>query len=203
MNAVGAVRQILLDDAITVDLLFDPTSIYPTVLPQEKQYPAVILMIGDAKPNDSKTETSPIDNVQIWAVAYSKTYDLSQQIDTAIRNAIDGFAGGVTTSDSAVHYIDAIRFMSRKDDFDEENVLFVRQCVYDVRYYREIPPLPFGGPRQKQSAAFALWNNDGDAKAGGIDERGVTFAPLGIGDIYLTGPKCDFAPYGMFKVIME
>ncbi len=208
MNVVGAIRQVLLDDATTVALLFNSTSIYPVILPQKKEYPAVSLWIEDTKPNDSKTQTSPIDNVQVAVLIHAKTYDRAQQIDTAIRNAIDGFVGGITTSDAVVHYIDAVRFLTRKDSaFGEENVLFVRECIYDVRYYRDVPPLPFGTPYQSQSAAWVanlpLWNNDEDAKAGGVDERGVNKAALGIGGVYLTGPLCDFAPYGTIKVIME
>lgn len=146
MNAVGAIRQIILDDAVTVALLFDATSVYPTVLPEQKQYPAIMLMISDSKPNDSKTQVSGVDNVQISAYFFAKTYDRAQQIDSAVRVCIDGFTGGVTTSDSTVHYLDSVRFLSRKDDFDEENALFVRIAIYDVRYLREIPPLPFGTP---------------------------------------------------------
>lgn len=198
MNAVGAVRQIIID-AVGEESF----AVYPTVARQEKTYPLVRMMIGDSKPNDSKTHTSPIDNVQIVADIFANTYNAAQQIDTIIRDAIDGFSGGVTTSDAAVHYIAAIRFLNRRDDFDEENKLFVRQCVYDVRYYRELPPLPMGTPFQLQSTAWPMWNNDADAKAGGTDERGNVFAALQVGNWYLTGPECDFAPYGTIKVIMQ
>ncbi len=202
MNTVGAIRKILLDEATVTGLLADNTSIYPVVLPQQKQYPAVALMIVDAKPNDSKTQVSGVDNVQVVANIFAKTYDQAQSIDTAIRNAVDGFSGGVTTSDTTIHYIDAVRFLGRKDEFDEESVLFVRQCVYDVRYYREIPAFPFGTPYQSQSANWPLWNNDEDAKAGGTDERGNVVAAIPVGGFYLTGPNCDFAAYGMIKFVM-
>ncbi len=137
MNAVGAIGKKLLDDAATVALLANASSVYPVVLPQQKTYPAVTLEISSTKPNDSKTQVSPIDNVTVTAKIYAKTYSQAQAIDTAIRNEIDGFEGNVTTTDSVVHRFDAIRFLTREDGFDEENVLFVRVANYDVRYYRQ------------------------------------------------------------------
>lgn len=203
MNVVGAIRKIVLDDAATVALLFNNTSVYPTIIPQKKECPAIRLMIADTKPNDSKTQVSGIDNVHVSATIFADSYDKTQLIDTALRNAIDGFSGGVTTSDSVVHYIDAVRFLTRIDDYDPENLLFVRQCMYDVRYFIEIPAQPFGSPYQLQSLKWPLWNNDADAKAGGTDERGNVIPAIPVGGWYLTGPLCDFAAYGMIKVIME
>lgn len=172
MNTVGAIRKIILDDAVTVAMLHSATAVYPTVLPQQKEYPAVTLMLTDLRPNDSKTQTSGVDNVQVVTTIYAKTYDKAQQISDSIRACIDGFSGGVTTSDSAVHYIDAIRFLSVKDDFDEENVLFVRQAVYDVRYFRTVPPVPFGTPYVSESTAwmalFDEYDSDEAAVAGGL-----------------------------------
>ena len=80
MNAVGAIRKIILDDATTVAMLFNQTSVYPMVLPQQKEYPAVTLMLLDTKPNDSKTQVSGVDNVQIAATFFGKTYDKVQGV---------------------------------------------------------------------------------------------------------------------------
>ena len=194
MNAVGAIRKIILDDATTVAMLFNQTSVYPMVLPQQKEYPAVTLMLLDTKPNDSKTQVSGVDNVQIAATFFGKTYDKVQQIDNAVRACIDGFAGGVTTSDSAVHYFDAIRFISRKDDFDEENDLFVRQAIYDVRYKRDVPPLPFGTPYVSESKAWMallpVYDRDESAVADG----------LGFEDVYMLA---DNNVYGMGGVVKQ
>lgn len=177
MNAVGAIRKIILDDATTVALLFDSTSVYPTVLPVQKPYPAITLMIGDTKPNDSKTQVSAIDNVQVVVNAFAKTYDRAQQIGNNVRACIDGFSGGVTTSDDAEHYFDEIRFLSIKDDFDEENALFVRQSLYDVRYKRDVPPLPFGTPYVSESKAWMqllpVYASDEDAVADGLEFEDV------------------------------
>ncbi len=180
MNVVGAVRQILLDDATTLALLFNNTSIYPVVLPEQKEYPAITLHLDNTKPNDSKTQVSGVDNVQVVVLAFAKTYDRVQQINTAVRNAIDGFSGGVTTSDDAVHNIDAIRFLSIKDDYDQENDLFVRQSIYDVRFLREVPPIPFGTPYVSSSKAWMallpVYDSDESAVADG----------LGFEDVYMT-----------------
>lgn len=172
MNVVGAIRKIILDDATTVAMLFNSTSVYPVVLPQQKEYPAVELMLTDLKANDSKTQTSGVDNVQVVASVYAKTYDKVQQISDSIRACIDGFSGGVTTSDLVVHYIDAVRFLSVKDGFDQENILFAQQSVYDVRYLRTVPSLPFGTPYVSESTAwmalFDEYNSDEAAVLAGL-----------------------------------
>lgn len=196
MNAVGALRRIILDDTNTVALLADSTSVYPVVLPQAKVYPAITLLIGDATPNDSKTQTSPIDKVQISVSIFAKDYNVAQKIDTAVRNAIDGFSGGVTTTpDNVEHYIDEVRFLTRRDDYDEENQLFVRMCVYDVRYYRDVPPLPFGTPYVSQATAWfnSLDEYDSDESAV-LDGKSV-------GDIYRTSSNHVSGMGGLAKQI--
>lgn len=188
MNAVGAIRKIILDDATTVALLANSTSVYPVVLPQQKEYPAITLMIVDTKPNDSKTQVSGIDNVQVAVMAFAKTYDKAQQIGNNVRACIDGFGGGVTTSDGTLHYFDEIRFLSIKDDFDEENVLFVRQSLYDIRYKRDLPTLPFGTPYVSGGKVWMqllpVYDSDESAVADG----------LGFEDVYMLA---DNNVYGM------
>ena len=137
MNAVGAIGKLITDDAGTVALLPTNSSVYPVIIPQGKPYPAVTLTISSTKPNDSKTQISPIDNVIVSVKIFAKTYDKTQQIDTEIRRVIDGFDGTVTTTDAVVHKFDEIRFLTREDGYDEENRLFVRMANYDVRYYRQ------------------------------------------------------------------
>lgn len=194
MNAVGAIRQIILSDATTVALLFNSTSVYPTVLPQQKEYPAIALMIADTKPNDTKTHVSSVDNVQVVVEVFAKSYDRAQQIGNSVRACIDGFGGGVTTSDAAVHYFDEIRFLSIKDGFDEENRLFVRQSVYDVRYKRDVPPLPFGTPYVSESKAWMqllpVYDSDESAVSDG----------LGFEDVYMLA---DNNVYGMGGVVKQ
>jgi len=190
MNAVGAIRKIILDDATSVALLFNSTSVYPIILPQQKEYPAITLMLTDSKPNDSKTQTSPIDNVAVAVTIFGKTYDKVQQIDTAIRAAIDGFEGTVTTSDFISHYIDGIRFLSRKDDFDTESVLFVRQCIYDVRYYISPSTLPYTTQIQDWMDTLLEFSSDAAAGAGGIV----------IGNYYMTNNTHESLPGGVAKM---
>lgn len=169
MNAVGAIRQIILNDAATVALLADATSVYPTVVPQAKTFPAVTLRIIDAKPNDSKSQVSPIDNVQIVCSSFGKTYNETQKIDAAIRTAIDGWSGDVTTTaDSVTHHIADVRYLMPKDDFDEENILFVRTTSYDVRYYRTAPTPGFGNEFYAWLLALPEYDSDESAVAAGL-----------------------------------
>lgn len=180
MNAVGALRKIILDDATTVAMLADGTSIYPTVLPKQKPYPALAMLIDDVRPSDTKTQVSGYDNVQVTINAFAKTYDVAQQLANSVRACIDGFQGGVTTSDDAEHYIHAVRFLGYKDGFDEENVLFVRQSFYDVRYRRDVPPLPFGTPYVSESKAWMALLPVYDSDESAVDDG------LGFEDVYLT-----------------
>jgi hypothetical protein len=180
MNAVGAIRKIILDDATTVAMLFNSTSVYPTVLPQEKQYPAVVLALKGVRPNDSKTQVSGVDNVQVACMVFADTYNKVQQISDSVRACIDGFIGSVTTSDSAVHDFDLIRYMTEEDGFDQENRLFIRDVVYEVRFKRDVPPLPFGAPYVSSSKAWMallpVYDSDESAVADG----------LGFEDVYMT-----------------
>lgn len=180
MNAVGAIRQIILEDATTTAMLATPTAVYPAALPQTDQYPAIVLMISDLKPNDSKTQVSGVDNVQVLCMVFAKTYNSAQQIADSVRACIDGFSGGVTTSDDAVHYFDNIRFLSYKDGLDQESVLFVREAIYDVRLKRDVPPVPFGAPYVSSSKAWMallpVYDSDESAVADGLEFE----------DVYLT-----------------
>lgn len=195
MNAVGAIRQIILDDATTVAMLVNVTAVYPTILPAANTYPAIVLMLADLRPNDTKTNTSSVDNVQVVCMAFAKTYDAAQQIADSVRACIDGFSGGVTTSDSAVHYFDGIRFLNYKDGFDAENALFVRETMYDVRLKRDVPPLPFGTPYVSASKAwFALlpvYDSDESAVADGLEFE----------DVYMTADNHVAAPGGIPKQV--
>ena len=195
MNAVGAIRQIILDDAVTVALLANSTAVYPVVLPQTDVYPAVTLRVAGYRPNDTKTGTSSVDNVTVYISVFAKTYEACQNIDEAIRTAIDGFYGGIETSDSVIHYIDAVRFLNRDDDFDQESVLFVRNVSYDVRYKREEPPLPFGLPYVTQAQVWfdslPIYSSDDDAIVDGME----------AGQVYKTSASHVSLPFGVAKQI--
>lgn len=186
MNAVGAIRQIILDDAVTVALLANNTSVYPVVLPQSKTYPAITLQIGDDRPENYKwTPTAEKDRVEMVVGIWAKEYTIAQQIDTAVRNAIDGFVGNVTTDDSVIHYIFDTVFQNRKDGFDQENVLFYREVSYFVTYARTVPALPVGQTWSELVASLPRFASDEDAK-NGIDPDGNATTAIFAGDVYLS-----------------
>lgn len=196
MNAVGAIRQIILDDAVTVALLASSTAVYPVILPQTRVYPAITLMIGDDRPETYKwTPTAEKDRVEVVVGIWAKEYNVAQNIDTAVRNAIDGYVGNVTTSDSAVHYIHDVAFLSRKDGFDQENILFYREVVYRVVYHRDVPTLPFGTPYVSQAQAWfdslPEYDSDESAIADGMS----------IGQVYLTADNHVSSTGGLPKQI--
>ena len=91
MNVVGAVRQIIINNAATTALLANSTAVYPVVLPQAKVYPAVTIKIGDDRQNNCKGSTTDLDIVEVLIGVFANTYDRAQAVDTAVRNAIEGF----------------------------------------------------------------------------------------------------------------
>lgn len=169
MNAVGAVRELILSDSATVMQLASATSVYPTILPQKIPYPAITLRIGGDNPENYKwTPTAEKDRVDLVVVIFAKTYDVVQKIDTSVRDAIDGFVGGVTTHpDEVEHYIYDIKFLNRRDDFDQENVLFFREISYFVTYHRNVAAVPAGTPYTAQIKAWMdslpEYSSDADA----------------------------------------
>ncbi len=196
MNAVGAVRQIILDDSNVVSLLASSTAVYPVIIPQTGIYPAITLAIGDDEPEDYKwTLTAEKDRINMVVGVFAKEYNTAQQIDTAVRNVIDGFIGSVTTSDSVIHYIHDIAFKGRSEGYDTENALFYRDVTYRVIYHRDVPPLPFGPPYVSQAQAWfdslPEYDSDESAIADGM-------AP---GQIYKTSGSHVSAPYGLAKQI--
>lgn len=177
MNVVGAVRHIIISDSDVTGLLASATAVYPVVLPQANVYPAVTVKIGDDRQNNCKGATTDMDVVEVLIGVFSKTYDATQKIDTAIRNAVDGFYGAVTTSpDSVVHFFEDISFLYRTDDYDEENKLFYRTVSYKCRYKRTIPAAPIGQTWAELVASLPVYASDEEASADGLE----------AGDVYLS-----------------
>jgi hypothetical protein len=196
MNAVGAIRQILLDNSNVTDMLASATAIFPVVIPQAGMYPAITVAIGDDEPEDYKwTPTAELERLNIAIAVFAKDYSTAQAIDTAVRNAIDGYVGGVTTSDSVVHYIHDVAFRGRSDGFDSDNILFYRDITYRVIYHRDVPPLPFGPPYISQAQAWfdglPEYDSDESAIADGME----------VGQIYKTSASHVSVSGGIAKQI--
>lgn len=181
MNAVGAIREVILADSITTALLATVTSVYPVIVPQGLEYPAVTLAIGEDRPETYKwTPTAEKERCEMVVGIWAKTHDEVQKIDTALRSAIDGFIGGVTTSDDVYHYIHDTAYQNRRDDYDIENKLFYRSVFYRVIIHRDVPPIPIGTPYVSQSQAWfdslPEYDSDESAIADGMS----------VGQVYLT-----------------
>jgi hypothetical protein len=137
MNAVGAIRQLIIDDAATVALLSSNTAVYPVIVPQGNQYPALSVKIGDDRQGNCKGATTDVDILEIIIGVFAKTYFAAQKIDSSVRAAIDGFNGTVVTEpDNESHFFEDVSFLYRNDDYDEENKLFYRVVAYRCRYRR-------------------------------------------------------------------
>ena len=190
MNVVGAVRQIIINNAGATALLANSTAVYPVVLPQAKVYPAVTIKIGDDRQNNCKGSTTDLDIVEVLIGVFANTYDKAQAVDTAVRSAIDGFSGTiVTTVDSVVHFFEDIRFLYRTDEYDQENQLFYRVVSYKCRYGRTIPAIPLGMDWNAFLDSLTEYDSDEAAGLGGV----------AIGDVYMTSDNHMSAPGGIPK----
>lgn len=196
MNVVGAVREIILSDAATVALIAS-NAVYPVILPQTKTYPAITLLINDDRPEDYKwSPTAEKDRVELAIGIWAPTYDQAQKIDTAVRDAIDGFVGTVTTAaDNVDHYIYDTAFLRRSDDYDQENKQFYRTVFYRVTYHRDIPSVPAGPPFTNN------WQAQWQAAMNGLEEYDSTEAAVldgyTVGMVYKSSSNHSSAPAGI------
>lgn len=112
------------------------TRIYPLTIPQKVQYPAVVVTIIANEPSDTKTEASTLDAWRVQIDSYAATALLAQQLDSAIRTAIDRFRGTVTVTGDAAYFVDGIRYENTNEIMEPEKDIFRRSTDYQIRLHR-------------------------------------------------------------------
>jgi len=91
---VGQIIYGVLSAAAGVTALVS-TRIYPDQAPQNAVFPYVCFQLLQAQPTDTKEGVSPLDKLLVQIDCYAQNYDSAQAIATAIRTALDRYAGTI------------------------------------------------------------------------------------------------------------
>ena len=74
-----------------------------------------------------------------WRVqidSYARSALQAQQLDSAIRLAIDRYRGSVTVTGDATYFVDGIRYENANEVMEPEKDIFRRSADYQVRLHR-------------------------------------------------------------------
>lgn len=126
MNVLKAIRYKLVNDAPVAAIV--GAKVYWGVAPQGATVPFVVLNVVGNVPNDTKSGVSDVDAFAIQIDSYTATYEQLQDLDRKVRTAIDKQTG---TWDGIV--VDGIRYLTSRDDFENEPQERRRSSDYTVR----------------------------------------------------------------------
>ena len=140
-NLSGIIYTILAADATVTGLVGQDAAgqgwkIYPLTIPQKEGVPFVRLTEIAVEPSDTKTGASTLDAIRFQVDSYASTIRAAQQIDEAIRGAIDRYRGSVTVTGDATYFVDGVRFENRNNTMEEEKDIFRISADYQVRIHR-------------------------------------------------------------------
>jgi Protein of unknown function (DUF3168) len=136
MNISGILYTILSANSGVTDIC--QTRIYPLTIPQNDQLPAVRIVEIAVQPNDTKTSASSLDAVRVQIDCYATSVLAVQQLEEAVRAAIDRYRNSVTVSGTggATYFVDGIRFENRNQTMEEERDIFRASADYQIRVAR-------------------------------------------------------------------
>lgn len=112
--------------------------IYPLTIPQAAALPAVRITEIVVEPSDTKTGASTLDAIRVQIDSYAMSMLTAQQLDEAVRGAIDRYRGSVTVAGTggATYFVDGIRFETRNQTMETEKDIFRISTDYQVRIHR-------------------------------------------------------------------
>lgn len=112
--------------------------IYPLTVPQQAARPYVRITEVAVEPSDTKTGASTLDAIRVQIDSYADSMLTAQQIDEAVRGAIDRYRGSVTVAGTggATYFVDGVRFESRNWTMETEKDIFRISSDYQVRIHR-------------------------------------------------------------------
>ena len=116
--------------------------IYPLTIPQAANgsvvLPAVRITEIAVEPSDTKTGASTLDAIRVQIDSYAMSMLTAQQLDEAVRGAIDRYRGSVTVAGTggATYFVDGIRFETRNQTMETEKDIFRISTDYQVRIHR-------------------------------------------------------------------
>lgn len=101
--------------------------VFPVVIPQSDQVPALCYWIGSKEPSNTNDGPSHLDKITLNIHIASMTYNELEDIAEKVRVIIEGVAD---TS------IQSIRFNSENDDYNPEGKAYIRNQTYTARRKR-------------------------------------------------------------------
>jgi hypothetical protein len=136
MNISGIVYTILAADSAVTAIC--STRIFPLTIPQTEALPAVRIVTIALEPFDTKTGGSTLDAIRVQIDAYAYSMLTAQQLEEAIRVALDRYRGSVTVTGTggATYFVDGVRFENRNETMEEEKDIFRMSADYQVRVHR-------------------------------------------------------------------
>lgn len=141
-NVSGILYTLLAANATVTGLVGSDTGggfkIYPLTNPQQAKRPFVRITEIAVEPSDTKTGASTLDAIRAQIDSYADSMLTAQQIDEAVRGAIDRYRGSVTVSGTggATYFVDGIRFENRNWTMEKEKDIFRISSDYQVRIHR-------------------------------------------------------------------
>lgn len=142
-NVSGILYTILAADATVTGLVGLDSSgigykIYALTIPQKAALPAVRITEIAVEPSDTKTGASTLDAIRVQIDSYAMSMLTAQQLDEAVRGAIDRYRGNVTVAGTggATYFVDGIRFETRNQTMETEKDIFRISADYQVRIHR-------------------------------------------------------------------
>lgn len=137
MNVSGILYTILSADATVTAIC--STRIYPYTIPQKPDgsgYPGATITVISNEPSDTKDGASTLDAWRVQIDSYAATALKAQQLDSAIRSAIDRYRGSVIVTGDATYFVDGIRYENANEVMEPEKDIFRRSADYQVRLHR-------------------------------------------------------------------
>ena len=125
-NVSGILYTILAGNATVTGLVGTDTGggykIYPLTIPQAAALPAVRITEIAVEPSDTKTGASTLDAIRVQIDSYGMSMLTAQQLDEAVRGAIDRYRGSVTVEGTggATYIVDGIRFETGNQTMETE-----------------------------------------------------------------------------------
>jgi hypothetical protein len=136
MNISGIVYTILAADGGVTAIC--STRIYPLTRPQLTALPAVRIVTVAVEPYDTKSGASTLDAIRVQIDCYAISMLTAQQLEEAVRAAIDRYRGSVTVTGTggATYFVDGVRFENRNETMEEEKDIFRTSSDYQIRVHR-------------------------------------------------------------------
>jgi hypothetical protein len=129
MNFGEAIFEMLSDDSAVAAKV--AIRIYPETVPQNAPFPAIRWQIVSANPSDTKSGPADVDSIRVQFDSIAPTFKEVQEIDAAIRQAIDRVRG-----EFAGVEIDGVRYEMTTGSYDSHLNLFMRSSDYFFRVRR-------------------------------------------------------------------